>query len=135
LPSTGEAGPRSAPDADIADSFNYGFTEASWERYRKKVMKLIKDKRGESEISVLNEKNTILNILKSFFLSHIYNVRIYPVSAFIPPLISSVLRSNMCLRLEKRLGRTHLHGICSRDTRRPMLPEWFYVLDVTRRAN
>jgi pre-mRNA 3'-end-processing factor FIP1 len=56
LPKTVEAKPWTAPDADLADWFNYGFTEATWEKYRKKVLKLIKDKKGETEISVLTEQ-------------------------------------------------------------------------------
>ena len=52
LEDTVEAKPWTAPDADITQWFNYGFTEHTWEKYRKKMLKVIKDKNFEKEISV-----------------------------------------------------------------------------------
>ena len=52
LEDTVEAKPWTAPGADITQWFNYGFTEHTWEKYRKKMLKVIKDKNFEKEISV-----------------------------------------------------------------------------------
>ncbi|KAH0797738.1 Fip1-domain-containing protein [Histomonas meleagridis] len=58
LPNTVEAKPWTAPDADISDWFNYGFNEQTWEKYRKKILKVIKNKKYESKISVLTEQTS-----------------------------------------------------------------------------
>jgi hypothetical protein len=56
LPNTLEDKPWRAPGADITDWFNYGFNEHTWERYRKKMLLVIKNKQYESKISVLAEQ-------------------------------------------------------------------------------
>lgn len=56
LPNTVEARPWTAPGADITDWFNYGFNETTWEKYRKKMLKIIKDKKSELKISILSEQ-------------------------------------------------------------------------------
>lgn len=56
LPNTIEDRPWNAPDADPSDWFNYGFNEVTWERYRKKMLKVIKNKKYESKINVLSEQ-------------------------------------------------------------------------------
>lgn len=52
LPNTVEAKPWTEPGADITQWFNYGFTEHTWEKYRKKMLKVIADKNFEKAISV-----------------------------------------------------------------------------------
>lgn len=56
LPNTVEARPWTAPDVDPSDWFNYGFNEVTWEKYRKKMLKVIKNKKYESKINVLSEQ-------------------------------------------------------------------------------
>ncbi|KAK8893294.1 cleavage polyadenylation factor subunit fip1 [Tritrichomonas musculus] len=56
LPNTVEARPWTAPDVDPSDWFNYGFNEVTWEKYRKKMLKVIKNKKYESKIIVLSEQ-------------------------------------------------------------------------------
>jgi pre-mRNA 3'-end-processing factor FIP1 len=56
LPDTVEAKPWTAPDADISDWFNYGFSEQTWEKYRKKMLSVIKNKKYEAKITLLSEQ-------------------------------------------------------------------------------
>lgn len=51
-----EERPWNEPDADPSDWFNYGFNEVTWEKYRKKMLKVIKNKKYESRINVLSEQ-------------------------------------------------------------------------------
>lgn len=53
LPNTVEAKPWTAPDADITQWFNYGFTETTWEKYRKKILKVIDNKNLDTRIKTL----------------------------------------------------------------------------------
>jgi pre-mRNA 3'-end-processing factor FIP1 len=56
LPDTPEDKPWTVPGVDISDWFNYGLNEATWEKYRKKMLQVIKNKKYESTISVLTEQ-------------------------------------------------------------------------------
>ena len=56
LPETEEARPWRAAGADMSDWFNYGFNENTWEKYRKKMLKVIKNESYEQKISVLSEQ-------------------------------------------------------------------------------
>jgi pre-mRNA 3'-end-processing factor FIP1 len=56
LPDTVEAKPWTSPDADISDWFNYGFNEQTWEKYRKKMLSVIKNKKYEAKITLLSEQ-------------------------------------------------------------------------------
>jgi pre-mRNA 3'-end-processing factor FIP1 len=56
LPNTVEAKPWTAAGADISDWFNYGFNEQTWEKYRKKMLSVIKNKKYEAKITLLSEQ-------------------------------------------------------------------------------
>jgi pre-mRNA 3'-end-processing factor FIP1 len=56
LPNTPEAKPWTVPGAEMSDWFNYGFNEHTWEKYRKRMLLVIKNKKYESQISVLTEQ-------------------------------------------------------------------------------
>lgn len=56
LPNNVQEKPWTAPDVDITDWFNYGFNEETWEKYRRKISKVIKNEKYESKISVLAAK-------------------------------------------------------------------------------
>lgn len=56
LPDNVESKPWTAPKVDMNDWFNYGFNEQTWEIYRKKMLKVIKNKKYESKISVLSKQ-------------------------------------------------------------------------------
>ncbi|EAY13261.1 Fip1 motif family protein [Trichomonas vaginalis G3] len=53
LPNDVESKPWTAPGADITDWFNYGFTEETWEEYRKTMLNRIKNIEYEQEIKSL----------------------------------------------------------------------------------
>lgn len=59
LPNTVEAKPWTAPDADITQWFNYGFTETTWEKYRKKILKVIENKNLETKVKTLTGQTKV----------------------------------------------------------------------------
>jgi pre-mRNA 3'-end-processing factor FIP1 len=56
IPNSVEDKPWTATGADITDWFNYGFNEQTWEKYRRKMLQVIRNKQYESKISVLTEQ-------------------------------------------------------------------------------